>query len=263
MIVPSRGPAARLARLLDSLAEQTVEHEAIVVDNASPRAARSTALCERHRVRDGARRSTATAASRRRSTLAPSARRATCSSRSTTTAAATPASSSAIAAALDPRRRRRDGGGRAPRQAARPDLIDTAGLQLDRDAARLRLPERRAARARSPPRRRPDRALRRRRRLRPRRVPGASAASTRRLFAYWEDTDLALRLIREGHRCRLAPDARGTHEHSATLGAGSAEKNRLTGFGRGYVLRKWGVVTPRRAAPGARPRARRCSRVRR
>jgi hypothetical protein len=68
------------------------------------------------------------------------------------------------------------------------------------------------------------------------------------LFAYWEDVDLVLRLLAEGGRCRLARDARGTHEHSATLGSGSAAKNRLMGFGRGYVLRKWRVVTPRTAA---------------
>ena len=69
------------------------------------------------------------------------------------------------------------------------------------------------------------------------------------LFAYWEDVDLILRLLAAGGRCRLARDARGTHEHSATLGSGSAAKNRLMGFGRGYVLRKWRVVTPR-SAPG-------------
>lgn len=66
------------------------------------------------------------------------------------------------------------------------------------------------------------------------------------LFAYWEDVDLVLRLRERGGRCRLVADARGTHEHSATLGSGSAEKNRLMGFGRGYVLRKWGVLTPSR-----------------
>jgi glycosyltransferase involved in cell wall biosynthesis len=66
------------------------------------------------------------------------------------------------------------------------------------------------------------------------------------LFAYWEDVDLVLRLRREGFRCGLAADARGTHEHSASFGSGSARKNYLTGFGRGYVLRKWGVARPRR-----------------
>ena len=35
--------------------------------------------------------------------------------------------------------------------------------------------------------------------------------------------------------------------HSASLGSGSAEKNRLMGFGRGYVLRKWSVLHGPRA----------------
>jgi dTDP-4-amino-4,6-dideoxygalactose transaminase/GT2 family glycosyltransferase len=62
------------------------------------------------------------------------------------------------------------------------------------------------------------------------------------LFAYWEDVDLVLRLRRAGGRCTLAAGARGRHEHSATLGSGSAKKNYLVGFGRGYVLRKWSVL---------------------
>ena len=73
-----------------------------------------------------------------------------------------------------------------------------------------------------------------------------------RLFAYWEDVDLVLRLVGAGGRCALAPGARGRHEHSATLGSGSREKNYLTGFGSGYVLRKWSVLgSPRRAARAA------------
>jgi N-acetylglucosaminyl-diphospho-decaprenol L-rhamnosyltransferase len=69
------------------------------------------------------------------------------------------------------------------------------------------------------------------------------------LFAYWEDVDLVLRMRLAGERCALAPDACGTHAHSATLGSGSARKNYLMGFGRGYVLRKWGVLrSPRRLA---------------
>jgi GT2 family glycosyltransferase len=62
------------------------------------------------------------------------------------------------------------------------------------------------------------------------------------LFAYWEDVDLVLRLRREGGTCVLTPDARGLHEHSATLGSGSPEKDYLMGFGRGYILKKWGVL---------------------
>lgn len=68
------------------------------------------------------------------------------------------------------------------------------------------------------------------------------------LFAYWEDVDLVVRMRLAGGRCELARDAVGTHAHSATLGTGSAAKNRLMGFGRGYLLRKWGVISGRRMA---------------
>jgi GT2 family glycosyltransferase len=67
-----------------------------------------------------------------------------------------------------------------------------------------------------------------------------------RLFAYLEDVDLVLRLRRDGGRCALAKEARGTHRHSATLGPGSARKDYLAGYGRGYLLRKWSVLSPRR-----------------
>ncbi len=67
-----------------------------------------------------------------------------------------------------------------------------------------------------------------------------------RIFAYLEDVDLALSLRRAGGSCRLAKAARGVHEHSATLGSGSRRKNYLMGWGRGYLLRKWSVITPRR-----------------
>ena len=86
---------------------------------------------------------------------------------------------------------------------------------------------------------------------------GAAAAIWREAFieadgfdeGYWmylEDVDLVLRLRRAGGSCRLARSARGTHLHSASLGAGSARKDYLAGYGRGYLLRKWGVLTPRR-----------------
>jgi GT2 family glycosyltransferase len=70
-----------------------------------------------------------------------------------------------------------------------------------------------------------------------------------RLFAYLEDVDLVLRLRRAGGTCRLAKGARGLHEHSATLGPGSRRKDYLMGYGRGYLLRKWNVITPGRV-PG-------------
>jgi N-acetylglucosaminyl-diphospho-decaprenol L-rhamnosyltransferase len=67
-----------------------------------------------------------------------------------------------------------------------------------------------------------------------------------RLFAYLEDVDLVLRMRRSGGSCRLAKAARGLHEHSATLGSGSRRKDYLMGYGRGYLLRKWNVITPGR-----------------
>lgn len=63
-----------------------------------------------------------------------------------------------------------------------------------------------------------------------------------RIFLYYEDLDLALRMRLAGHRCRLAREARATHESSATLGRRAAAKYRQTGFSRGYLLRKYGVM---------------------
>jgi GT2 family glycosyltransferase len=69
-----------------------------------------------------------------------------------------------------------------------------------------------------------------------------------RMFLYYEDLDLALRLAARGGACRLAGEARALHAYSATLGAGSAAKYRRTGWSRGYMLRRYGVTAdPRRA----------------
>jgi GT2 family glycosyltransferase len=70
-----------------------------------------------------------------------------------------------------------------------------------------------------------------------------------RIFAYLEDVDLALRLRTKGVGCRLAAGARAVHRHSATLGSGSAAKNRLMGWSRGYLLRRYGILrNPKLAA---------------
>ena len=61
------------------------------------------------------------------------------------------------------------------------------------------------------------------------------------LFAYWEDVDLALRFREAGWRCVLAPGARAVHKHGQTLGAASPTARRLEAFGRGYVLAKYRV----------------------
>jgi GT2 family glycosyltransferase len=60
------------------------------------------------------------------------------------------------------------------------------------------------------------------------------------LFAYWEDTDLAIRLRDAGWRCALAPDARARHHRGATLGSVSHRQRELDAFGRAYVLAKHG-----------------------
>jgi len=63
-----------------------------------------------------------------------------------------------------------------------------------------------------------------------------------RIFLYYEDLDLALRIAAGGGRCRLAPEARALHAYSASLGAASARKYAWTGWSRGYMLRRYGVM---------------------
>ena len=70
-----------------------------------------------------------------------------------------------------------------------------------------------------------------------------------RIFLYYEDLDLALRIAARGGRCRLAAEARALHAYSATLGAGSGDKYERTGWSRAYMLRRYGVMSsPRLAA---------------
>jgi GT2 family glycosyltransferase len=61
------------------------------------------------------------------------------------------------------------------------------------------------------------------------------------LFAYWEDVDLALRFREAGLRCVLVRDARALHEHGQTLGAASPAARRLHAFGRAYLLARYRV----------------------
>jgi N-acetylglucosaminyl-diphospho-decaprenol L-rhamnosyltransferase len=62
------------------------------------------------------------------------------------------------------------------------------------------------------------------------------------IFAYMEDFDLALRLRSAGWRSVLAADAVGIHLGSATHGHRSAWQRRHGGFGRGYLLRRYGLL---------------------
>ncbi len=69
-----------------------------------------------------------------------------------------------------------------------------------------------------------------------------------RIFLYYEDLDLALRMAAAGARCRLAADATALHAYSASLGAGSGQKFAHTGWSRGYMLRRYGVMSHPRLA---------------
>jgi N-acetylglucosaminyl-diphospho-decaprenol L-rhamnosyltransferase len=69
-----------------------------------------------------------------------------------------------------------------------------------------------------------------------------------RIFLYYEDLDLALRIAARGGRCALAPEARALHAYSASLGAASGAKYARTGWSRGYMLRRYGVMRNPRLA---------------
>jgi len=57
-----------------------------------------------------------------------------------------------------------------------------------------------------------------------------------RYFAYLEDVDLAWRARRAGWQCRYVPGATVTHQHSATGGEGSARKRYLLGRNKVWLL---------------------------
>ncbi|MBK8293800.1 MAG: glycosyltransferase family 2 protein [Solirubrobacterales bacterium] len=62
------------------------------------------------------------------------------------------------------------------------------------------------------------------------------------IFAYYEDLDLALRMRIAGFTCALSSGARGIHARSTTLGSRSPEKYGITGWSRGYLIRRYGVM---------------------
>jgi N-acetylglucosaminyl-diphospho-decaprenol L-rhamnosyltransferase len=90
--------------------------------------------------------------------------------------------------------------------------------------------------------------------------PGGGAAAYRRvawaqvdgldeaLLFYMEDFDLILRLRIAGWRSVAAPDAVGVHLGSATLGHRSMSQRRYAGFGRGYLMRRYGLLRGPNAA---------------
>lgn len=65
------------------------------------------------------------------------------------------------------------------------------------------------------------------------------------IFAYNEDFDLALRLRGAGWTAAIALDAVAVHVGSASFGHRSAFQRRNGGFGRGYALRRYGVMRTR------------------
>jgi N-acetylglucosaminyl-diphospho-decaprenol L-rhamnosyltransferase len=67
------------------------------------------------------------------------------------------------------------------------------------------------------------------------------------IVAYMEDFDLALRLHMAGWRSVAEPEAVGVHLGSATNGFRSPWQRRQGGFGRGYVLRRYGLLRGRTA----------------
>jgi N-acetylglucosaminyl-diphospho-decaprenol L-rhamnosyltransferase len=65
------------------------------------------------------------------------------------------------------------------------------------------------------------------------------------IFAYTEDLDMTLRMQSAGWGSAAAIDAVGVHLGSATHGHRSAWQRRHAGFGRGYMLRRYGVLRER------------------
>jgi GT2 family glycosyltransferase len=64
-----------------------------------------------------------------------------------------------------------------------------------------------------------------------------------RIFIYSEDLDLAFRIRAAGWHATVVPDAVGVHLGSATMGIRSAWQRYQAAFSRGYLLRRYGVLT--------------------
>lgn len=132
-------------------------------------------------------------------------------------------------------------------QERTPELIDSAGIVADRTLMGfdyLHGEPREAAAGAADPLGPTGGAA-----LYDRRAFEAVSGFDERIFLYYEDLDLALRMAAAGAHCRLAPEATALHAYSAGLGAASAAKYERTGWSRGYMLRRYGVMSrPRDAA---------------
>lgn len=67
------------------------------------------------------------------------------------------------------------------------------------------------------------------------------------IVMYGEELDLALRLSAAGWKPAAVPEARGVHLGGATSGRGSSTQRYRAGYGRGYLLRAYGVLRGRHA----------------
>ncbi len=67
------------------------------------------------------------------------------------------------------------------------------------------------------------------------------------IFMYGEELDLAFRLRAAGWDCITIDGPLGTHLGGASAGRESDRQRRLSGFARGYLLRKYGILRSRRA----------------
>ena len=244
VIVPTRLGGARLGRLLDSLARQTVPSRTIVVDNAAPVGVAE--LVARHELAEHLRLEE-NAGFGRAVNLAAARSDAGALVLVNDDCVCEPRFVEELVTALDPAAGVVMAAGVLV-EAHDPETVDTAGMELDETLLvfdYLNGMPVSSLGSETPAPIGPCAAAA----VFDRAAFSEAGGFDENLFAYWEDVDLVLRLVRAGGRCALAPAARATHEHSATLGSGSREKDYLTGFGRGYVLRKWSVLeSPRRAA---------------
>ncbi len=235
VIVPTHNRASELAGLLSSLQQQTIEHDVVVVDNASSDGTRALVAERFPYVR--------TLELPENAGFGRAINRAVASIETDTIvlvnddAVCLPRFLEALCTVLDPKNRVVMAAG-VLLDSADPARIDSCGILFDRTLFGLDYLHGEAISALEE-----DLAG-------PIGPSGGAAAFDRaafdavggfdeHFFAYLEDVDLAARLIAQGGRCRLAIGAQALHAGSATLGSGSRRKNELMGWSRGYTIGKY------------------------